>query len=580
MAVALAAGVPAPAAGADRPAGTLRVGMPSLAETLDPPHTMDGFAGAVMASIYDTLYVLDPLVRPAAIVPLAAAALPEVSADNRTFTVRIRPGIFFTPHPRFGGVPRELVAADFAYAFRRVLDPKVRSPWQPLVAGKIEGLDALARQAQDAGTAIDYDVPVRGLEVVDRYTLRFRLATPDPTFAFLLAHTLYSGVAREVVEAEGESYGRHPIGTGGFMVASFTPGQRITLVRNPGYRTLHWEDLLTPASRAAQGAHPMRGRKLPGQQRVEISHTPEASAELLALRSGELDLIYLNLPELATRNGRLRDDLARDGLALVRDPAPVTLTAFLNTRDPVVGGNTQERIALRRAIFMALDDSEWIRVLDGGFSTAREQFVPPGIEGYVDGYRNPNRFDPAAANALLDHFRYRRAPDGFRRNPDGTVLTLHVLVDTKTQGRKRAEFAKRMLDRIGIRTAFEPVPTSEYLKRMANSRFGMAWMEWGLDVPDGTNSMLMFYSKAIGSVNFSSYADAEFDAAYEKALTMVPGPARTDLFRAMQSRLDAYGPARPMPFGDLLFLKRSDVLGPFGTVNDQFQLMTLGVGGR
>jgi ABC-type transport system substrate-binding protein len=367
------------------------------------------------------------------------------------------------------------------------------------------------------------------------------------------------------------------VGTGGFTVAAFTPGQRITLVRNPSFRAMHWEDLLTPASRAAQSAHPMRGRRLPALERVELSSTPEASAELLALRGGELDLIYLSEPELATRNGRLRDEFVRDGLALVRDPAPITLMAFFNMRDPVVGGNSHEKIALRRAIHMAFDDDEWIRVLDGGFSTVRQQVVPPGVEGFIPGYRNPNLFDRAAANALLDRFGYKRGPDGNRRNPDGSALTVSVLGNTSSQARTRAEFAKRMLDQIGIRGSFESVERGEHLKRMAHCRFGLSWMDWALDVPDGTNPLIMFYGKAIGSVNFSCFADAEFDAAYEKALVMPPGSARAELFRTMQSRIDASGPARPLPFGDLLFLKRPGVVGPFGTVNDWLQLMTLAV---
>ena len=112
---------------------------------------------------------------------------------------------------------------------------------------------------------------------------------------------------------------------------------------------------------------------------------------------------------------------------------------------------------------------------------------------------------------------------------------------------------------------------------MLHCRFGMSWMDCGFDVPDGTNLMIMFYGKSIGSMNMNCYADAEFDAAYEKALVMPPGAARTELFRTMQSRLDAYGPARPLPFGDLLFLKRPGVVGPFGTLNDWLQLMTLAV---
>ncbi|MBK9675688.1 MAG: heme-binding protein [Betaproteobacteria bacterium] len=577
LGIALAVTAVTPASGADRPPGVLRVGMPLIAETLDPPRVDNTQATVVMAGIYDTLYGLDPLARPAALVPVAATALPEISADFRTFTMRVRPGIFFTPHPSFGGKPRELVAADFAYSIRRVLDPAIRSPMLILLGGKIEGLDALAKRAQDAGRAIDYDTPVSGLLLVDRYALRIRLNAPDPTFPFLLADPVLAGVAREVVEAEGERYGQRPVGTGGFTVAAFTPGQRITLLRNPAFRSMHWEDLLTPASRAAQSAHPMRGRKLPAVERVELSHTPEASAELLALRAGEVDLIYLNQPELATRNGRLNDELLRDGLTLVRDPAPITLMSLFSMRDPVVGGNAPEKIALRRAIHMAFDDDEWIRVLDGGFSSVRQQFVPPGIEGYIPGYRNPNRFDPAAANALLDRFGYRRGNDRMRRNPDGSTLSVGFLMDTGSQGRKRAEFIKRMLDRIGIRVAFESTGKAELLKRMLHCRFGMALMDFGFEVPDGTNLLVIFFGKSIGGMNMSCYADAEFDTAYEQALVTPAGAARTALFRTMQSRLDAYGPARPLPFGDLLFLKRPGVVGPFATSNDWLRLMTLAV---
>jgi ABC-type transport system substrate-binding protein len=207
----------------------------------------------------------------------------------------------------------------------------------------------------------------------------------------------------------------------------------------------------------------------------------------------------------------------------------------------------------------------------------RQQLVPPGIEGHIPGYRHPNGFDPAAANALLDRFGYRRGNDRIRRNPDGSTLTIGFLMDTTSQSRKRAEFIKRMLDRIGIRIAFESTGKAEVLKRMLHCRFGMALMDFGFEVPDGTNLLIAFYGKSIGSINMSCYADAEFDAAYETALVLPPDAARTALFRTMQSRLDVYGPVRPLPFGDLLFLKRPGVIGPFGTMNDWLQLMTLAV---
>ncbi len=555
----------------------LRVGIPVMPETLDPARATNAQELMAMAGIYDSLYAHDPLAHPPALVPLAAAAMPDVSADFRTYTIRIRPGIRFTPHPAFGSKPRELVAADFAYAARRVLDPKLRSPNLSYLEGRIEGLDALAARAKDEHRALDYDAPVSGLEVVDRYTLRIRLATPDPRFAWLLAWPLMPGVAREVVEAEGEGYGQHPIGSGGFKVESFVPGQRLTLVRNPAFRELRWESLLTPASRERASAHPMRGRQLPAVDRVELSSTPESVAELLALRRGELDLIMLMSPDLALRNGRLSDDLAKSGLRLVRDRTPIVLMWFFSMLDPVVGGNSREKVALRRAIALAFDDAEWIRVIYDGQASMRDQLVPPGIEGHLADYRSPIRFDPAAANALLDRTGYVRAADGYRRQPDGSALTVPWLIGTNSDARRMAEFTKRMFDRIGVRVSFETRPANERVKRMSQCRFGMALMDIGLGLPDGIDLMTNFASRGIGAFNMSCYRDPEFDAAFDEALVVPNGPARTELFRTMQSRLDTYMPARPVPMVDLLFLTRGNVVGPHGVIGDWLQLLTLGI---
>jgi ABC-type transport system substrate-binding protein len=564
---------PATGAGADASVRALHVGIPRIAESLDPAREPDTYAWYLLAGVYDTLYVLDPVARPAALVPSAAVALPEVSADRRTFTIRVRPGIFFTPHPAFGGKPRELVAQDFAYSIKRLVDPKLRSPSRYLVEGRIEGLDALARRAADAGTALDYDAPVAGLEIVDRHTLRIRLTAPDSMFPFLLAVPVIAGVAREVIDkADGP---QAPVGTGAFVVADFLPRERLVLMRNPGYREVHWEDWLTPASRAAAIGHPMRGRRLPAVARIEFTATPEPSAELLALRRGELDLVYSSAPELATADGRLKPELAKEGVELVRDPAPSARMYTFSMRDPVVGGQAREKIALRRAIAMAFDDEEWIRLFDAGFARVPEQLVPTAIEGHVPDYRNPNGFDPGAANALLDRVGYRLAADGYRRNPDGTPLAVPIMVGTSSEARKEAEFHKRMLDRIGLRIAFETVADSERIKRSLHCQYGMAYIAWAFDVPDGINIMSMFWGKAIGSVNASCFADPAFDAAYEKAQVEPPGPARMALFRTMQARLDALAPLRLRPARDNILLRRKGVLGPFPTIIDWLQVVTL-----
>ena len=566
----------AAAFGAEPAERVLRIGMPIVAETLDPARSDNMQANMLMAGIYDTLYVLDPLARPAVIVPLAAAALPDVSSDFREFTIRVRPGIRFTPHAAFGGKPRELTAADFAYALRRVFDPKIHSQGLFLLEGKIEGLDALAKRAMDAGTAIDYDAPVSGLVAIDRQTLRIRLNKPDPIFPFLLTSTFAAGIAREVVEAEGDAYGQRPVGTGAFVVSAFTPGQRVTFVRNPAYRTLHWEDLLAPASRRAQGAQPMRGKALPGLDRVEFTSTPESSAELLALRSDQLDLIYLGAPELATRDGKLLPELARDGVRLVREDQPTALLSFFSMRDPVLGGNSREKIALRRAIQMAIDDKEWIRVFDAGFSTVRQQVVPPGVEGHVPGYVNPNNFDSAAANALLDRFGYRKGADGYRRKPDGSALAVTVL-----PGRRRTR-ARAPNSRSGCSTA------SAFAQLRIRHARGAPQADDALPLRHGVDGLGARHARrhqpdehVLQQVDRQREHELLRRRRVRRRVRKGTGdaarPRTPELFRTMQSRLDAYAPTRPRPISDTLLLKRDRVVGPFGTINDWLQIVTLSV---
>jgi ABC-type transport system substrate-binding protein len=130
---------------------------------------------------------------------------------------------------------------------------------------------------------------------------------------------------------------------------------------------------------------------------------------------------------------------------------------MFNMKDPLVGGLDPPKVALRRAISMSFDDAEWMRVFDQGLGFAQQHLIGPDIVGYDPAYRNPNGFDPATANALLDRFGYKRGADGLRTLPDGAPLTVHMIVGTSSTGRRVSEFMKRGFDRIGVRVEFDAV---------------------------------------------------------------------------------------------------------------------------
>ena len=138
------------------PAKTLRVAMEVDVTGFDPAATQDAYSYVIEGRIFDALYVWDYLARPYRLVPSVAAAMPEISADGRTWTIRLKPGIYFAADPAFAGKKRELTAHDFVYSWKRVVDPRLHSPNVDLLEGKLLGSTAqsLRHERADDSTTV------------------------------------------------------------------------------------------------------------------------------------------------------------------------------------------------------------------------------------------------------------------------------------------------------------------------------------------------------------------------------------------------------------------------------------------
>jgi len=125
-ALACCAGTPALAADATK---TLRVAFQVAENGFDPQAVYDSYSFYVCHAIFDALYTYDYFARPVRLAPNTAEGMPQISDGGRTFTVKVRPGIYFADDPAFKGKKRELVAEDYVYSIKRIFDPKVRSYW-------------------------------------------------------------------------------------------------------------------------------------------------------------------------------------------------------------------------------------------------------------------------------------------------------------------------------------------------------------------------------------------------------------------------------------------------------------------
>ena len=216
----------------------LHVAFPVAETGFDPQALGDTYSDAVCLGIFDPLYRYDYFARPVVLEPNTADGLPEITDGGRTYTIKVKRGIYFAADAAFNGRKRELTAQDYVYSIKRVFDPKVRSYWLYLFEQTLVGLEGPLERARKSGK-FDYDEKIEGLQALDRYTLRIRFKQPDYVFKWWLTTSSFAAVAREVVEKYQDDSHRvmeNPVGTGPYKLKSWTRGQRIVLEANPDYR--------------------------------------------------------------------------------------------------------------------------------------------------------------------------------------------------------------------------------------------------------------------------------------------------------------------------------------------------------
>lgn len=521
-----------------------------IAETgMDPVQLVDLYSRIVTAHIFDNLYDYDHLARPFKIRPCTADGEPEVSADFKTWTVRIRPGIYFQDDPAFKGAKRELVAQDYVYSWKRFFDPRWKAPaFAVLNELKLLGMAALRDAAIKDKKPFDYDAEVEGLRALDRYTIRFRLGEPQPRFIQLAATggDVNGAVAREVVEAYGDEISAHPVGTGPFRLAEWRRSSRIVLVKNPTYRDVVYD--CEPNADDAEGQALLakyKGRKLPMIDRVEISIIEEDQPRWLAFLQKQQDLLERLPPEfinLAIPNNRLAPNLARQGIEVYRTLASdVTLTVF-NMEDPVIGGYEPAKVALRRALTLAANTEQEIRIERKGQAIPAQSGVMPNTTGFDPKFR-ADGYDPAKARALLDLYGYvDRDGDGWRERPDGSPLVIEVSTQPDQTSRRLDELQRKDMTAVGIRSEFKHAKWPENLKNVRSGKY-MVWRVGSSAAsPDGQPAFDKGATIHKGGQNLARFSNKQFDALYQRMSVIPDGPEREQLFFEGKRMLAAYAP--------------------------------------
>ncbi|HEY8050591.1 MAG TPA: ABC transporter substrate-binding protein [Ramlibacter sp.] len=508
------------------------------AETgFDPPQLTDLYSRIVTSNIFESLYGYKYLARPIEVEPVLADGMPQVSPDFRTYTIKLKRGVYFAPDPAFGGKKRELTAQDVVYTYKRVFDPKLKSPeLSALQEEKIIGLDELNAGAESG--KFDYDTDVEGLRALDRYTVQFKLAEPRPRFIHTLADPGILGiVAREVVEKYGDQIMEHPVGTGAFMLSEWRRASQITFVRNPNWRGEVFDETAPPGDKLAEEiARHLKGKRLPLVDKVVVSIIDEPQPRWLAFLNNEHDLMQglpANFAPVAIPNNKLAPNLQKKGIRMARVPLSDVTMYYFNMDDPVVGGYTPAKVALRRAFGLALNTDEEIRLSRRGQAIPAQGFLMPGTTDYDPNFRSEmGTFDRARAMALLDMYGYTdKDGDGWRDMPDGKPLVITFDTLGAADYRERDEILKKNLDAVGIKMLFRIGQWQEQLKGGRAGKLQMWSFGLSATSPDSGVVLQQMYGPSAGEQNLARFKNAKFDELYRKELLLPDGPERDALLR-------------------------------------------------
>ncbi len=550
-ALALAAALLASAASATaaEPKKIFRYAFEIAETSFDPQKISDVYSNIVNDGIFDSPLGYDYLARPLKLKPNTLAAMPEISSDGLTYTLRVKPGIYFADDPVFKGKKRELVAEDYVYTMKRLMDPKLAAPLLAEIEGIILGSDEALAKARKANR-FDYDAPIEGLKALDRYTFQIKLTQPFYVFIYNLADCRVAcAVAREVVEHYGEDIGSHPVGTGPWKLAHWKRSSKMVFEPNPNFREEYFHGEPTPGDTEAEEILArMKGKRLPMVDRVEVYVVEEVQPRWLAFLNEEHDLAFRVSEEFANvgwPNGKLAPNLRKRGLQMAQVPALDLTFAYFNMEDSLVGGYAPEKVALRRAISLAYNSRDEIAIVRKGQAIPANTPYSPGVAGYDPDFRtSASEYSVPKARALLDMYGYvDRDGDGYREQPDGSPLVLQNASTPSARDQQIDELWKRSMDDVGLRMSFKKAKWPDLLKESNAGKLMMWQLGGSASSPDADTWLSTLYGPNSGfKGNRARFRLDAYDRIYEKARVTPHSPERTKMYQELTRLMVAYAP--------------------------------------
>ena len=361
---------------------------------------------------------------------------------------------------------------------------------------------------------------VRGVEILEPYTVAVRTETPDPSLLFKLSDGLF-GIVRD---GAGRDEGLHPVGTGPFRFVSQVQDKEVVLDRNPSY----W------------GAKPK-------VERVRFDVVPDNITMALELEKGAAD---------AESNAITPDEVhalaGTKGMETVSRPGADVFYANFNVNDPALRDRR-----VRQAIAFSINRPALIDGLWRGHAVPANTLLPPGHWAEAQPAELPAYpYDPARARTLLDEA-------GLRPDADGVRLRFTLKTSTDETTRLLAQVLQQQMRAVGIALDLRSSEFGTFYADITRGAFQMYMLRW-----TGSNQDpdIFRYAYAAGSVpprggNRGRYVNPELDALLDKAARQTDEAARAKDYLAVQQILATELPSVPLWYPDVVVVHSARLRG-------------------
>jgi peptide/nickel transport system substrate-binding protein len=439
----------------------------------------------------------------------------SMSSDGRAIGLELRRGIVWSDGVPFDG-------DDVAFSFRAAYDQK---------NGSIIG-SALTNGDRPIAVRVDGPHHVT-LEFPAPYAPGVRLLDSLPIYP---RHAL--GAALDA-GSFGKAWDLTQVPStipclGPFTIDAYTPGQRVSLVRNPRY--------------FRRDAH---GVALPYLDRVTLEIVPDQNTELLRLTSGEADVLQsevrpddYRLVKAAADEGRVR--LIEVGPGIDRYLLWFNLGPHAARDRPYLQADE-----FRQAVSLGVNRQAMANAIYLGAADPSGLPVPPSNHAWQPQGLAPPTFDPARAATLLDGLGLQdRDHDGVREDGSGHPVRFSVLVQSGlTAGEKGIEFVRDELARIGIGVDVVPLDFGSVLGRWRQGQYDAIYHHLTPTDTDPAGNLDWWLSSGSGHVwnpaqpRPATAWEAEIDAAMSRQAATLDVAERRRIFSDVQRIFLAHNPA-------------------------------------